>query len=81
LPAGVSDNSRLYGGEKDLSGQQEKSRTAVMDYDEVLLQPGMKAAMDLEIETFRKTDVFDKVKIDDLPDGTNKISTRCVLTT
>jgi hypothetical protein len=60
---------------------RKKQRTVVMDCEEALQHPDMKAAMDYEIETFRKMQVYDEVDLCDFPTCTNKISFRWVLST
>ena len=58
-----------------------RKRTVVHDYSEAIRLPGMKAAMDLEINTFKKFGVLEEKRLCDLPGDTNLVSTRWILST
>lgn len=58
-----------------------RKRTVVHDYAEAVKFPGMKSAMELEIETFKRFGVLEETLLTNLPQDTNLISTRWVLST
>lgn len=58
-----------------------RKRTVVHDYEDAVKLPGMKEAMELEISTFKKFGVLEEKHLSDLPESTNLMSTRWILST
>jgi hypothetical protein len=56
-----------------------KKRVLVVAASEALKDPNFKAAMDKEIAAFRENDCIEEIRLADLEDNVNAVSTRWVL--
>lgn len=73
--------SRGIGLERIYAIDKSRKRTVVLEYQEAIKMPEFKKAMNLEIETFKKFDALEEVKLTDLSaKDSNLVTTRWVLT-
>jgi hypothetical protein len=62
------------------SVNQAQNRTVIVDVEEGLQMPKVRAAMDCEVESFRRMKCIENFAMKDIPTGANLVTTRWVFT-
>jgi hypothetical protein len=67
-------------GSSNLLGEPGPKRTVIADVEEGLQMPEVRAAMDCEVESFRRMKCIEIFAMKDIPNGANLVTTRWVFT-